>query len=87
MDSKKYFCWAHVKRAVVGKLNAVTDKQIRNRIISDIVNFQHYVETKTFTNIARLMVRNWRDKFPGNHQIETFIAYFIKQWLNQKRMG
>ena len=84
---KQYFCWAHVKRAVDGKLNEVSDKQVKNRIISNIVNFQHYVETVAFTVVASLMICSWRDKFPGNQEVETFIAYFIKQWLNPKRMS
>ena len=44
------------------------------------------METETFTLVARLMICSWRDKFPGNQEVETFIAYFIKQWLNPKRM-
>ena len=34
----RIFCWAHVKRAIDGKLNAVTDKNIRNQIVSNIIN-------------------------------------------------
>lgn len=83
----RIFCWAHVKRAIDAKLNSVTNKDIRNKIISDIVNFQHYVETETFTDVACLMVDNWREIYRDNEQVERFITYFIKQWLSPKRMG
>jgi hypothetical protein len=68
--------------SIDGKLNAVTDKVTRNQIVSDIVNFQHYVETETFTTVD-----SWKDKYPENQQVDTFIKYFIKQWLSPKRMG
>jgi len=85
--SHRVYCWSHVKRAIDGKLNSVTDKSIRNNIICDIINFQHYVTTETFTKVARLMVNNWKEKYSKNEQVETFIKYFIQQWLNPKRMG
>jgi hypothetical protein len=83
----RVFCWSHVKRNIDAKLNSVLDKAIRTQITSDIINFQHYVQTASFTHVARLMVTSWREKYPNNEQVETFIKYFIQQWLNPKRMG
>ena len=83
----RVFCWSHVKRAYDKKLNSVTDPKIRSQISTDIVHFQHYVRTETFTQVARLMITSWRQKFTNNEQVETFIKYFIQQWLNPNRMG
>jgi hypothetical protein len=50
--------------------------------ISDAID-----ENSSSTHVARLMVTSWREKYPNNEQVETFIKYFIQQWLNPKRMG
>jgi len=52
----RVFCWSHVKRNIDAKLNSVLDKTIRTQITSDIINFQHYVQTESITHVARLMV-------------------------------
>ena len=62
------------------------DKETRKNITNDIINFQHWVTSDSFIQVARLMITSWRAKFPSS-DTEDFIKYFSKQWLSPKRSG
>lgn len=83
--SKRVFCWFHVKKAFDKELNKISDKNIKNQITNDIIQFQHHVQEQSFVQVARLMILKWQSKYKDNTYVADFITYFMKQWLSPKR--
>ncbi len=84
---KRVHCWFHVSKNILKELSTIKDKNIQYEIYNDITNFQHNVCEEEFISVAKLILTHWREYSDTNNQIESFINYFMKQWLNPKRMG
>lgn len=85
--TKRVFCWFHVKKAIEKESNKIEDKETRSQIMNDIIQFHHYVQTDSFKTVAKLMLTKWKQDYKNNKQVESFINYFMKQWLSPKRFG
>ena len=88
--SHRVNCWFHVNKAILAELKSISApvkdktnhilyKSIKQVITSDIVKFQHLVETYCFEEVYALMIIKWQEKWENDAKVTSFIDYF-DQW-------
>ncbi|CAF4035093.1 unnamed protein product, partial [Adineta steineri] len=72
-------CWAHMRRAVVKKIESMVNKMEKQDLVEDIDALQLAQSEQIFTKASNFFIRKWNRKEP------TFIEYFQKEWLTSHR--
>ena len=77
-DCVRLMCWAHVFRAVDKKTESIDEPQRKN-IRDDIDSLQIMPSPELFAMAYKLFVAKWSSE--KNAAIDTFLAYFNKEWV------
>ena len=68
-------CWAHMRRKVVKKIEAMVEKMDQEDLIEDVEALQLAQSEQIFTKASILFIKKWKKKQP------TFVEYFENEWL------
>ena len=80
-DYSRVVCWQHVKRASFQRLVSVT-RELRESLRADLYALQASQSRNLFAMSSKLFLSKWNQE-----KSQTFINYFKKQWLDDKRSG
>ena len=75
-------CWAHVDRAIEERLRPVPDESMRESVRDNIHQLQTMHSSELFDYAYKQFVTKWsKKKIP---EIDTFLEYFGKEWVESK---
>jgi len=81
-DYSRVVCWQHVKRACLQRILSV-QRELRESLKADLYVLQASQSRLLFAVAVKLFLSKWENE----EKSQTFLTYFKKQWLDEKRTG